>query len=780
MKTLGCKSPACRASGAIKSPYKGFMGSPSQMDKLAFIANRSQWISFSKRGDLLEGCVVASMDFEVTMELKDKKIPVIDLFKYLDGPVTARIWAEAHSLCEAFANSFRGRVLYRGCDIISLTQGDLETLFVYYLTSYHVASKALEEFSPRRVVHFAEMRHFTFADPPDPPPDIFNAVTAHCAILKGISVWPLRMLSDSKEDKPRHVIPDVSKTDVWPHFLKVTENQPIVAFCGDYREQQLFVEEAARQNRTDLVLILAEPVGRLPWLSMYTALALRFDTNQYRKKWRESLFEGCSALGNQLPRLGEALRSPLFAFFWDRYLDHLLASARYYALGLFLGQTLSPKLLITSYDWFGAIRCLQQTAKVKGASIVSVDHVGMSNLYSERRNRNAFSDVLVWGEHEREGQLRWRDETASVHVVGSLRRDHAELSVSQTADHAGTRGVDLVAKQPLKVVLFTTRLTSAFGTSVGTFAYRDSWRQVIELCGRHADWDVIVKPHPNYDYYSFYRTFSYSCPGNLRVVYGRPRDILPGADAAVLHNCPSTAALDAIGMNVPVVYLRDAVLRELPPSPFERYGLILVADTVAEVEDHILSLLARNGYRENVLNKQKEFFSRIIAATGDEAVAKMNCVVEKVASYGKKDSCREGGLALFNFVLIIDAVRFSRLQWCDCWRLLEEVCPQLPTSDPQSFGFTCFADLGEEMLVAILYSVTKKYSFLNLYRLLGVFRIVPKEYRPKASGIRNVLARGCLYLHMSRNWHPLLRVILKAMLSFLDKDGSLIEAQSWR
>src|SRR5208283_4818732 len=82
---------------------------------------------------------------------------------------------------------------------------------------------------------------------------------------------------------------------------------------------------------------------------------------------------------------------------------------------------------------------------------------------------------------------------------------------------------------------------------------------IVEWAGRHPELTVLIKPHPSYDYYDFYRRLSAEGPPNL--VYLETADlssVLAAADLSVLINCVTTAGLESMLHGVPVIFLKQA------------------------------------------------------------------------------------------------------------------------------------------------------------------------------------------------------------------------------
>lgn len=694
---------------------------------------------------MLEDCVVASMDFEVTQELKEIKLPVIDLFEYLDGHATIKNLDLAYSSCEAFAEAFRGKFLYMGCDIADIAQDDLIYPFLNLITVQSIVAKTLEEHRPNNVIHFSEMNQIPPWDLAPTPPDLFNAVVKICALKRGIKTLSLRIRHSEVELQSEHVNGYNDQVELSQSFEPFYKEQPVISFGDKYREQENFLEKTQKFQIEDFILISDHGQDLMCNLSIYTVRCLPFNLKHYRRVWQQAIKANKPYFLKNIPQIANALSSSILGFFWERYLDLLHSWAKHYALGLFLGRTLSPRLVITSWDYDGGTRCFQKSLKNLGVNILTVDHVGMGHSASHMINRKAFSDVVVWGEHDLQGQLKWRKENADVTAVGSLRKDHSALT-SLRSHYKKKENSQNLLRAPLKIIIFTTQMTSLFATWVNIAAFQRSWDQLLDLFNRHHEWDVIIKPHPYYDYNAWYKSTKFSQLSNLKIINASPKDVLSEADVAVIHNCNSTVAIDAIGMDVPVIYLNDAKPQGLPPTPFEQYGLILSANSVKELEALIEILFSDEVFQREVMLKEKAFFNKILTATGDEAVARMVEVVNQKISCQPKQQSSKADLALFNLALFIDAVRTKKVDWNECRKSVANFCLVLPRKNPESYGFACYADLGTQLLGAIVRAQVTHASSLGNIRLFRVFLLLPREYRPTILGVCSVFLTICRYM----------------------------------
>jgi len=85
--------------------------------------------------------------------------------------------------------------------------------------------------------------------------------------------------------------------------------------------------------------------------------------------------------------------------------------------------------------------------------------------------------------------------------------------------------------------------------------------ELVRMIENRPDITFVIKPHPSYDHYEFYRNLTRRGPENMVFLESAILDeVLAVAEVAVLVNYCTTAAFEAMLEGIPVVFLRNAVL----------------------------------------------------------------------------------------------------------------------------------------------------------------------------------------------------------------------------
>jgi hypothetical protein len=607
----------------------------SNVKNLCFIANRAQWKAAEARPPLEGPLVPASADLGWTLQQRLAGAPVVDLVGYMTPAVARELLELAWALCAELAEAWKGRAVFHGCDIVERMQNDMFYLFLTALRCEHMVRCALREHRPERVVHFKEMAEAFLWDPPEPPPDMFNAAVAWCAEREGIPATAV--------DGPRPAPPAAAAPDPGPAApaKPLPGVRPIALLVSAHFRSEMMplVRRVIKDERNEWVVLsdAAGPIKGVVRMDASLLDGLPLVAAPFRDTVEMLRDEGLPVLtGGGKRDLAVINENPRLRFAWDRWTRRLLAGARRYARAELLCKALQPRALVTGYDFEGGVRCFQQAFLDAGVPVISIDHVGLSLPSSQRRNRGARAHVAVWGEHDARGQERFRGPNRRAFRVGCMRSELAEtLERSQPGASRPARTMP-----SSRVVFFTSKRAQMWGTSVDTSRYLETWLGLARLGARRREWDFIIKPHPRYDNDRFYERLIAHVPGGMRLLACRAREALADAGVAVLMNTPSTVGIEAVAMGVPLVYLRDSLLDGARGhSPLEDGGAVVVR-SVSDLEAELERLSCDAPYRASVCERARTWLSSVLQATGEAAVRNMLEATETIAGDMKRKPVR--------------------------------------------------------------------------------------------------------------------------------------------
>lgn len=609
---------------------------------LAIVANRTQWETL-REIKLPQGALLASFDFDLTVCLRQSGYDVFDLFTLVSSEEIQAFRDEAYRICDGVARAYRGRITVDGCDLVDRCCYDAALTLTSVLLQDAVIDRALRRFSPAEVWCFGERERVVFWDPARVAPDSFNALVARRAEKHGIRVRTLRDVCENARDYEGYESGWLEDDVQYLRHTPLGKHVKTLVFsCGMLYEHTMLLEALSETQRSETLVIAKQwNTFRLPQITLQMLCALPFGEEQVDRDIRAardaSPFRDTPA-GDDV-RWSDVRDCDYLQQVWASFCSRLAMGLRFYRIGRFLRDALEPDVVITGYDVFGQIRCFQEAFLTVGTPVVALDHTGLGMKGVFERHMGAKASCAVWGQYMEEGHKRCRSSDCAVRVVGSFRRDLHRLRQTrlpvQHLPHAGKKSV----------VLFLSSVSRLWGALVDTTRCLESWSELADLAKRRTDIAFVVKAHPWFYDKSIHEHFIRESDGLLRVEQkATSSGVLGTADAAVLVNCVSTTGIEAMMSGVPVFVLNDTMPRERVSPALVSEGVVHVR-SVADLESEMDRLFSDLEYRERYVSALQAGARRIIAATGDEAVARLDAFVKELRVQAPP-STRETGVRL--------------------------------------------------------------------------------------------------------------------------------------
>lgn len=605
-----------------------------------FLCRLHQWERLKQGVGLPTGAVVASADYDLTQKLRSIGMDVVDLFTFATEQITRQSVDQAWSVAAALRRNAPAEADLDGCNLVERTANEIVFPWNEVFFQRALIDACLTQYLPQRVYGFPEMEQsYEWDFPVDQPTDVFNATVAYCAAAQGIRYCAVSALAQSVEPVKQQT-PQIQPVPNARLESSQVAGYRTICFAPKFaglREMRTLISAISKEGRTDWLVVTDsdEPLG-LPTLRQELLLGLPFDSPSWSQRDVEvqrCILLNCLA-GQVDDSIGRMLHDTLFSFIWHHYAARQADWARWYRAATFLAASTNVSAVIVGYDVLAVHRIIEAAFARHAIPTLSIDHVGCGVDASHRRNIGATAHVAVWGEADRLGNERWRAPHWQVIEVGTLRADHAALEIalmhgadSSPPRHSATRS----CRRP-RIVLFTSKFATS-RTVTGTIsAFERSWSNLLTLIERRSDWDFVLKPHPGYDHYALYNTSRYLLP-NLQVINNgtdladvSAQDVLIAADVAILVNCASTTAVDAVGLGIPVLYLNDASWAG-QKSPIEG---VLVSNIVSfsNLEVEINRLLSDATHHAQTIQSSNLALSKIVVAANHGAVRRVKSAIE--------------------------------------------------------------------------------------------------------------------------------------------------------
>ena len=263
--------------------------------------------------------------------------------------------------------------------------------------------------------------------------------------------------------------------------------------------------------------------------------------------------------------------------------------------------------------------------------------------------------AAVSGTYELVGHQTHRPSSAKVRAIGTLRS-----MISFDSAHIDARPGP--GGERIKIVIFTaqTLIHGNMFACADERIYKNTWFDFLALCREHPEWDVFIKPHPSYDYGSFYETGPFAETPNIQYLPNATIDeAIEGADMALIMNIHTWVLPELISRGLPVIYVKNAL--EVGDVPQMEDGGTIVVEDPSDIPQTIERLAHDAPFRAAVLTGASEFLPRAVTASGTRAFKNLQEFVEEFST--NTASADPAARWVLNMIMLITALRNKGVTW---------------------------------------------------------------------------------------------------------------------
>lgn len=274
-------------------------------------------------------------------------------------------------------------------------------------------------------------------------------------------------------------------------------------------------------------------------------------------------------------------------------------------------ELLKPSLVIFGHEAFTIERVLVRLARNRKIPTAGLVHGGLGFKFAFRGLIGEADVIMLWNEIDIEWLTSFGVDKSRLNKIGSIRYESNYVKyasehgmASPKTKRAAKIRLGVSQDKPL-IVLITAEINTGLAAPIAEPGkHREAIRGFLALVDSRPDLQFIIKAHPGYDYFELYRRLLDPKRPNLAFLeQATLSEILEASDICLMINYCTTAALEAMLLRVPLVYMNNAVY----PSDDWRdslaeTGLHRVA-TIDELERGIDSLLTNSVTKRSALNE---------------------------------------------------------------------------------------------------------------------------------------------------------------------------------
>lgn len=273
----------------------------------------------------------------------------------------------------------------------------------------------------------------------------------------------------------------------------------------------------------------------------------------------------------------------------------------------------SPILICFGHEAFTFERGLVKLANINKIPTISFYHGGLGPIMGHQGNYGESKYLFVWNDIDRNSLISFGVSKKNIINLGSIRYEEQYLkflAAKQIKKYVKPK------KIILKLGLDITKPTITFLTAALNMGFaqpmsdpkkhRAAIHELLVLMEQRTDLQFIFKSHPGSDYYDLYKLFEESKLPNIFLSMNYDlEDILSVTDICVPLNYLTTATLEAMLANIPIIYFNNASYSLADWKDGLHKDDLIRVKSIKKLEHSIDKLLINNSFTTSRLNNIK-------------------------------------------------------------------------------------------------------------------------------------------------------------------------------
>jgi hypothetical protein len=388
-------------------------------------------------------------------------------------------------------------------------------------------------------------------------------------------------------------------------FLKDAKNEIVLIYDWSMRrsEYKSLKNAIDKMNGVEAILISQK------WFEMSADLK-KDDCYQIDKV---QLFwdKFCKSISNYNGDYPEIFANPHLLFQFDG-IKKEMAKASTYSDGFSLILNLiNPSMVIFAHEAFTIERALVGIARNKSIPTVSLFHGGYGPKIGFRGISGIADFIWVWSKTDVDSMKFFGVDSSRLKKIGCVRYEEKYTTFcdkknknSKPKKNNAKILIGGVGHKPL-ITILSAAINTGFASPVGSpRLHRDAIRSFLELVKVRQDLQFVIKAHPGYDYNDLYSCLvDQNLPNLLYDEKLKLDEVLNASDICIMFNYFTTAALDAMLSNVPIIYFDNATY---PLTGWQDNFIdaeVSRVNNIKELECVLDDLLLNAGIRKKALSR---------------------------------------------------------------------------------------------------------------------------------------------------------------------------------
>jgi hypothetical protein len=486
-----------------------------------------------------ESKVLMTGDILIAHELSKKNIYFINEWEFISENSIKNNWDQSYALSKQWCDENKRYFNHDGISYSECIQQDLIYPFEAVLNSTEVYKNIFNKFGIKKIYGYFETPTAVISTGPFPTYKAVRSISESVLfqIADNLKIEVIKLKAPQIEfNKPSEFTKKINLKKKFINVNKKNSSKGTIIIWNDFfpeKEYLNLVELTALNNSFDFV-----PVSR--------EILKSLDIN------KSISFLNFNSLDlNNLNDLNiQFFSSKYFKFQIEKIFSEYYESIEILKTFENIFYVLKPNLIIFGHDAFIQERVIQKFLKNANSPTLSFYHDSIGCDFGYRGLAGNADLFLVWNEYSKKNILKYRSLSDKIFVNGSLRFKDEINSYKDFHDTSYKKNV----------LILTAAINCGYAAPVSDpIIHLNNLLELYNFIKEKSDFNFYIKPHPSFDYYHLYINI-FSSLKNVKFLDNIPISSLENKfDICLLVNYLTTAAIEAMLINIPVFFIESAI-----------------------------------------------------------------------------------------------------------------------------------------------------------------------------------------------------------------------------
>jgi hypothetical protein len=510
-----------------------------------------EYLILHKRSLITEATYFITNDATVVFELNKTEFKYINEWKYINSIELESNQKIADFLVKKWWSNFDFEIPFND-EVLGTTENELIITFLTSLNAKTIYNKIFNEYHIKKIIFFNLKKISMSRNGPGP------STIPISGFVQSIRHYYAKLYNIDSEFINTNIV--LKNTKI---YSKLNVKNQLNSIRKKYLQPQndkkrkkliLIYEALIPSNEYE---ILKKFILEMPDIDeIYLPIAF-IECKNLAKKYINGIDYKIKISRKYAGKYDEIFNNPYIIYQFESIISSLFeAKCAATIFGKYL-DLFKPNIVVFGYDSFIVEQLFQIEAKNRNINKLSLIHGALGNKFGYKYLRSNSDYLAVWNDTDYECMKHYGFTESKLYKIGALRYLKNYNEYIQRKNN-NIFFIPNNKKYTKTIVLITSEINTGIAFAYANpIIHVENLTRIINYIKSKPEYLFIIKAHPSTDYYSLYRNLIGI--SNLKFEEGKTLDyVLHQANLCIMINYCSSAAIEIILKNIPLLYLKIA------------------------------------------------------------------------------------------------------------------------------------------------------------------------------------------------------------------------------